>query len=543
MAEPAGSIFDLCVKEECDAVERALARDPKAVSDYSQDGLTPLHIAAQQKSINLARRLLPLGADPNARATAAAGTQRGHTPMHFAAKAGDVDIMQMLFENGGSVKLQGHDGWTPLHAACFAGKTEAVRWLIDRKVSVNIENEHKVPPICFCANHGRLEATRLLVKAGARLDFADAQGDTVLHHAMHIQMFKIFEEDYKLPEAQIDVACILAMYGASIDAKNQDGWTPLHFCEEAFGGTEFTRVMRLISMNSMQLQAAEGTLTPSWNYMTLLSVRNRKVWEGIGIDPQQAKDLVDSLHAFEAERQKKKKDVENNPRGPCPFMPASKKKKAKNRTSLDVVVEDDDEDESPESLKAQGKDPSGGQCPFFQGSEDDAEVLRARGKGQDPSNGQCPFFQDPAAGSQEAPAESEQQPQQQQRVAQGAAVQGMDTAPAEPSPRPAAAAPAPEFAAAAAAHAVPAAAAAPYPGAPPPAWYPYAAPPGAWPPEGGAYGAAPWAGWRPPAAPAHCEQPPLTWGRTADWLYDNRTAVLCCIICFLLGMWWERKLS
>lgn len=505
MGSPDEGLFELCKKGDCEAVERAIGRDPKAVNDYNDDGLTPIHIAAQGKNLNLIRRLLPLGADPSARCTQAASSMRGYTAMHLAAKAGDIDTMQFLFDAGGSVKQQGSDGWTPLHCAAFSGKVDAIRWLLDRKADPNVLNEHSISPLAFCANHGRLEGVRMLIKAGSNMDSTDANGDTVFHHAMHVQMFKLFEEDYKFPEAQIDIACVLAICGADLDVKNKSGWLPTHWVEEAFGGLEFARVLRLLGMNSVYLQGAEGNLTTNWNFMTLLSIKNRKVYENIGVDPQQAKDLVDSLHAFETERMKKKKDDENNPQGPCPFIPANKRKKnKKNMTPLEIEGNDDPEQgsethpthdrEEAERLKAEGKDPSGGACPFFTG-----------------------------------PAEPEQGMDQQ-----AAAASPAEDAPPAPPEAP----PAPPSPPAGAAAQPPAAPTAAYPpaAAPPPGW-PAAPPTAAYPPPPYAWSAPP-----PPAggtAAAADAAPDLNW----QWVYENRTALLCCVISFLLGMWWERRMA
>eukprot|EP00666_Eupelagonemidae_sp_cell4sb_P013380 gene13380-2416_t len=74
--------------------------------------------------------------------------------------------------------------------------SRALKWLLERKADPNQDNEHRISPLAFCANHGRLEGVRALIKAGAKINVQDTNGDSVMHHAMHVQMFKLFEEDY-----------------------------------------------------------------------------------------------------------------------------------------------------------------------------------------------------------------------------------------------------------------------------------------------------------------------------------------------------------
>eukprot|EP00659_Diplonema_papillatum_P002948 gene2948-4636_t len=250
-------LFALVEDDKLADVEACLEKSPISVNDYNKNGVTPLSIAVQNKNVNMAKRLLQHGADPNARATAAAGTYQGYTPVHFAAKTDELPLLDLLHEKGGSLKLAGKDGWTPLHVACFSNCLQSIKWLVARKVDVNALDEHMVPPIVSIVSHGRMDAMRVLVKAGAKLSIKDVTGDTLFHHAMHTTMHRLFENSYTLPEVQIDAACVLAVYGLDAQVPNRDGLPATAYVAKEFGSDTFCKVLQLLYMNGELLRKAE----------------------------------------------------------------------------------------------------------------------------------------------------------------------------------------------------------------------------------------------------------------------------------------------
>lgn len=50
--------------------------------------------------------------------------------LHLAAKAGRVDIMTVLRDRDGRLRIRDDDGRTPLENAIAAGQDEAVEWLL-----------------------------------------------------------------------------------------------------------------------------------------------------------------------------------------------------------------------------------------------------------------------------------------------------------------------------------------------------------------------------------------------------------------------------
>lgn len=65
----------------------------------SQNGYTPLHIAAKKNQMEIATTLLEYGADTNAT------TRQGISPLHLAAQEGNVDMVTLLLAREAAVNL------------------------------------------------------------------------------------------------------------------------------------------------------------------------------------------------------------------------------------------------------------------------------------------------------------------------------------------------------------------------------------------------------------------------------------------------------
>lgn len=65
----------------------------------SQNGYTPLHIAAKKNQMEIATTLLEYGADTNAT------TRQGISPLHLAAQEGNVDMVTLLLARETAINL------------------------------------------------------------------------------------------------------------------------------------------------------------------------------------------------------------------------------------------------------------------------------------------------------------------------------------------------------------------------------------------------------------------------------------------------------
>jgi len=180
-------------------------------------GYTALHTAVLRGDVELVKKLLASGANPNARITKGTAITRegedlvlptplaGATAFFLAAKFLEVDIMRLLAKGGADPRLGTMDGITPLMAAAGVGWGGGV----DRR---GRDTSGIGDPVIHDEDRA-LEAARLAVDLGADVNAANDAGDTALHGAASKGYDAIVQ--------------LLADKGARLEAKNKRGRTPL----------------------------------------------------------------------------------------------------------------------------------------------------------------------------------------------------------------------------------------------------------------------------------------------------------------------------
>jgi putative ABC transport system substrate-binding protein len=108
------------------------AQEPKkplenALKDYvnlkDDLGLTTLHHAAAKGALETAKKLLQMGADPNAQ------DDRGVTPLHLAALKGQTEAAKILLAGGAKINLKDVLGATPVNYAMAGAQEECEKFL------------------------------------------------------------------------------------------------------------------------------------------------------------------------------------------------------------------------------------------------------------------------------------------------------------------------------------------------------------------------------------------------------------------------------
>jgi hypothetical protein len=143
---------------------------------------TPLLVAISRGASRLVKRLLELGADPDA----ATGAYGERTVLHMASLFNQSEIVGILVDAG--VSMEQKDtiyGWTALHLAVSG---------------------------CHLYN----KTVRMLLAKGANVNATDHDGRTPLHIAL----------EYVYPRSQRDLLHILLAGGADLSAKTVDGMYP-----------------------------------------------------------------------------------------------------------------------------------------------------------------------------------------------------------------------------------------------------------------------------------------------------------------------------
>ena len=98
------------------------------VTDDDNQQNTPLHLAVENISFEVAKMCIDKGADVNA------PRSNYQTALHLAAVAGDVNIIKLLLDHNARIDALDASQSTPLHKAAAFNHREAVTYLIEKWV-------------------------------------------------------------------------------------------------------------------------------------------------------------------------------------------------------------------------------------------------------------------------------------------------------------------------------------------------------------------------------------------------------------------------
>lgn len=130
-------LADAAIAGEAETVRRLLAEDPSLASAYTDDGWTPLHLAATPE---IAGMLLDAGADINAR-NRHKEFGPGNSPLSAAVYQDRRDVVRLLIERGADLNQGDDANWRPLHLAVANGRLETARMLLEAGASTNVRTE------------------------------------------------------------------------------------------------------------------------------------------------------------------------------------------------------------------------------------------------------------------------------------------------------------------------------------------------------------------------------------------------------------------
>ena len=179
---------------------------------------TPLLNACEKGNPKIVKILLDNNADVKKR------NNWEMTPLHFSCINGFLHITQLLIEAGAKINDIDYYGASAISYACENGHTDIVKFLIQNEADIyNKKNfseldgdEDYLEPIFFACRYGYLDIAKCLLNEG-KCD-PNLKGDytniTPLHVACQFGQFEIVKE--------------LIIKGASINERENEGFTPLH---------------------------------------------------------------------------------------------------------------------------------------------------------------------------------------------------------------------------------------------------------------------------------------------------------------------------
>ncbi|XP_054897382.1 protein phosphatase 1 regulatory subunit 12C isoform X1 [Poeciliopsis prolifica] len=189
---------------------------PDTINCSNADGITALHQACIDGSIEIVIFLLEHGADVNQ------VDSEGWTPLHVASSCGYPDIVEFLLQKGASLTAVNCDGDVPLDIA-LDETTESLLHDYTQRQGVDVEAAKRKE------EEQMMSDAMMWLNDGPPADLRDPRtGATPLHVAA--------------AKGYMDALKMLCQCGLDVSATDFDGWTPLHAAAH-WGQEEACRVL------------------------------------------------------------------------------------------------------------------------------------------------------------------------------------------------------------------------------------------------------------------------------------------------------------
>ncbi|KAM9708979.1 kinase D-interacting substrate of 220 kDa B isoform 5-T6 [Menidia menidia] len=167
------SLFSYVEEENLAAIKAHLDKF-RDVDSRSDNGQTPLMVAAEQGNLEIVQELIRRGANVNL------DDIDCWTALISAAKEGHIEVVRELLENNANLEHRDMGGWTALMWASYKGRTDVTELLLEKGANPNITGQYSVYPIIWAAGRGHAEIVHLLLQYGAKVNCSDKYGTTSL---------------------------------------------------------------------------------------------------------------------------------------------------------------------------------------------------------------------------------------------------------------------------------------------------------------------------------------------------------------------------
>ncbi|KFP17449.1 Ankyrin repeat and SOCS box protein 10, partial [Egretta garzetta] len=153
----------------------------------------------------------------------------GKTALHEACAAASAPCVRLLLRFGADPEAVSEDGYKPLHLCKSPDSVECAQQLLQHGASVNSRTEEEDDTaLHIAARHGLADHVQLLLRYGAELEAKNEEGQTPLNAAC-AQPHKPEDMD-----RYYQVCQLLVERGASVHAADRDRQHPLHLaCKNA----------------------------------------------------------------------------------------------------------------------------------------------------------------------------------------------------------------------------------------------------------------------------------------------------------------------
>jgi len=133
------------------------------------------NISSNADRLAIVTNLLKRGACVNSKIA----NSTGLAPLHYAAQEGNIEMAKLLISHGADVNVLDNYNGTPLHDAALYS-AEMAQYLIERGADMNMKTVYSRTPLHIAAWNGKESTVAVLVFNGCTLDGLDQLGETAL---------------------------------------------------------------------------------------------------------------------------------------------------------------------------------------------------------------------------------------------------------------------------------------------------------------------------------------------------------------------------
>ncbi|XP_060064198.1 transient receptor potential cation channel subfamily A member 1-like [Ylistrum balloti] len=224
-----------------------LAGKDRLITHRDNEGNTALHMAILNNKLKASEYLLRKGASVNSR-------NGSHSaPLHMAAVNGNVPITELLLSYKAIIDRRDKEHMTAIHRAAMFNRYQIIEILLNKGGDVNVKSEDQMSPLMMSCWKGHVQTTNFLLKNGAQIDQADQTCRTALHLAVQNSHPEVITQllqhgcssvmecldqtdqtalHYAAKLGDMNILCALLKHKSRLDARDQDGKTPLHVAAE-----------------------------------------------------------------------------------------------------------------------------------------------------------------------------------------------------------------------------------------------------------------------------------------------------------------------
>lgn len=164
-ADPSLAIFAAAMLGDTARLEALLSGNRALTETISTDGWTPLHLAAFFGKTEAVRLLLNKGAEVKRRST----NPMNNLALHAAAAGRHTGVVKLLLEFGTPANAQQHGGWTALHAAAQHGDVEMAEILVQNGADISARADNQQRPLDLAVLKAHQKMVDFLESHGAAL--------------------------------------------------------------------------------------------------------------------------------------------------------------------------------------------------------------------------------------------------------------------------------------------------------------------------------------------------------------------------------------